>query len=733
MPALSLCFRAPSGPLPRSLFSRLGLVVRLLLFVALTYSCSQFATANLFDQKAKNTESNWPSYGRDAFEQRHSPLKQIGADNVSELKLDWYFDTGNTQGLQATPLVIDGVMYVSAAWSVVHALDAKTGKELWRYNPEVPRNTSYRYCCGVVNRGVAQWQGKIFVGTLDGRLIAIDQYSGQEIWSTQTTPTDLPYSITGAPRIAKGNVIIGNGGAEYGVRGFVSAYDGNTGEMAWRFYTVPGNPADGFENEQMAAAAKTWTGSWWEHGGGGTVWDSMVYDAELDLLYIGVGNGAPHNRHIRSPFGGDNLFLCSIIALRPDTGEYVWHYQEVPAETWDYTATQTMILADILWEGNTRKVLMQAPKAGFFYILDRQTGELLSAEKYVPKVSWASHYDMETGRPVEVEGQDYADGPAMVYPIGLGAHNWHPMSYSPDTGLVYIPAQIGGGTLKQDYNFKREPRHWNLGIDTDVDLHNAQLSQVLMKEFMSGQLLAWDPIKQEKAWSVDYPLLGNGGTLSTAGNLVFQGTVEGEFSAFHAKTGEHLWQFETQNGVIAAPISYAVDEQQYIAIPVGRGGGISQMIGIQHEVTNVNGRILAFSLSGKATLPEIPTFNTKPPPPLPNVDDATLKLGSSLYSKYCARCHGINAVSDGAVPDLRHLDTVWHKNFNKVVLEGMMESAGMPRFDDVLDENTAAAVHAFILEQANQDYQLRYERNWWTEIKQTAYGVMAKILAVLAE
>lgn len=717
-----------------------------LLFALISFTLVPYGFANSSESKATSVDQrsihaaddnreadNWLSYGRGYFEQRHSPLTHINQKNVDQLKLAWFFDTGNTQGLQATPLVIDGVMYVTAAWSILHAIDAKTGEELWQFDPEVPREESFRYCCGVVNRGAAAWQDSLFIGTLDGRLIAIDRHSGQSIWSTQTTPKGENYSITGAPRVVKGKVIIGNGGSEYGVRGFVSAYDANNGEMLWRFYTVPGNPANGFENPQMELAAKTWTGNWWEHGAGGTVWDAMAYDPELDLLYIGVGNGAPHNRNIRSPFGGDNLFLCSILALKPDTGEYVWHYQEVPAETWDYTATQTIVLADIDWQGKTRKVLMQAPKAGFFYILDRETGELLSAEPYAKKVTWASHYDMETGRPVEVEGQDYTAAPAMVYPVGLGAHNWHPMSYSPDTGLMYIPAQHIGGELKQEDNYQRYPRHWNTGVDTSVDMHNAALSQTLLKTFVEGYLLAWDPIKQQVAWTADHQTIGNGGTLSTAGNLVFQGTVDGSFKAFNAKNGEQLWRFNTQNGIVGSPISYRVDDQQFITVPAGRGGGLSQIIGIQHEVTHVNGRILAFTLTGSESLPAVDKLSIPKPPAMPQVSDDILSQGAIAYSRFCSRCHGTNVVSDGAIPDLRHLETVWHDNFNAVVLDGMMEAAGMPRFDDVLDEQSAAAIQAFIIEQAHQEYQRRENPSRLMAVKNWLYQQLADGLKFLSE
>ncbi len=675
----------------------------------------------------------WLSYGRGYHEQRFSPLAQVDRSNVGQLKLAWFFDVGNRQGLQATPLVIDGVMYVSAAWNIVHALDASTGEELWRFDPQVPRAENYRYCCGVINRGVAAWDDMIFIGTLDGRLVAIDRATGAERWQTQTTPIGENYTITGAPRVVKGKVIIGNGGAEHGVRGYVSAYDAYTGEMAWRFYTVPGNPADGFENAQMEMAAKTWTGNWWELGGGGTVWDSMAYDPELDLLFIGVGNGSPHNRYIRSPFGGDNLFLCSIIALRPDTGEYVWHYQQIPAETWDYTATQTIILAAINWEGERRKVLMQAPKAGFFYLLDPATGQLLSAEPFAKKITWASHYDMETGRPVEIAGADYADEPVTIFPIGLGAHNWHPMSYSPNTGLVYIPAQHVGGPLEQDHNFKPVERYWNTGINTDYTIHDAQFGQAVMSRLMPGFLLAWDPAQQRAVWEVELPYISNGGTLATAGDLVFQGRNDALFSAHDALSGETLWQFPTQNGIVGSPVSYAVDGKQFVAVPAARGGGLSQIIGLQHNATHHNGRILAFTLDGDASLPEPADAPRNPrPPAMPEVDRETLVEGSSLYGRYCARCHGMGVVSDGSIPDLRHLESFWHDNFSRVVLGGMMVEAGMPNFSDVLDQRQADAIHAYILEQANQDYQLRYERTLWTEVRQFAIDIMAAVIAWLS-
>ena len=400
---------------------------------------------------------DWLTHGRNYAETRESPLRQITVDNVRRLGLAWYFDTGTKRGLEATPLVVDGVIFTTGSWSRVYALDAGSGRLLWEHDPQVPRAWGVNACCDVVNRGVAAWGDKVFVGTIDGRLVALDRASGKVVWETLTIDPARPYTITGAPRVVKGNVIIGNGGSEYGVRGYVSAYDAGTGELNWRFYTVPGNPDEPFENAVMAMAARTWSGDlWWEVGGGGTVWDAMAYDPELDLLYIGVGNGAPWNRHVRSPGGGDNLFLSSVIALRPETGEYVWHYQTTPGDSWDYTATQHMILADLVVGGVMRQVLMQAPKNGFFYVLDRATGELLSADKYID-ATWASHVDVESGRPVETANADHSRESRTTRPAPFGGHSWHPMAFNSATGLVYIPAMDNQAEYSTATDFRYLP------------------------------------------------------------------------------------------------------------------------------------------------------------------------------------------------------------------------------------------------------------------------------------
>ena len=489
--------------------------------------------------ESKNDSQEWLSHGRTYDEQRFSELNQITSENIDRLGIQWFADLDSNRGHEATPIVSDGVMFTTGAWSVVYAHNALSGKLLWKYDPRVPKEKAYFVCCDVVNRGVAIWEGKIFFGTLDGRLIALDAKTGSLLWEKMTVDDSKPYSITGAPRIIKDKVIIGNGGADFGVRGYVSAYDTNSGEMAWRFFTVPGNPDDGFENSAMEMASETWKGAkWWEFGGGGTVWDSMAYDPDLDLLYIGTGNASPWNYKIRSPGGGDNLFVSSIVALKPETGEYVWHYQTTPGDNWDYTATQHIILADLTIKGESRKVLMQAPKNGFFYVIDRTNGELLSAEKYV-QATWATHIDLETGRPVKTELGNYDEAEKLIFPGALGGHNWMPMSYNPKTGLVYIPAQELYMPMKRDEEYEYDEKGWNTAGDLTVMAPPKNLLQLmLLARSIRGRLSAWDPVQQKEVWNQYLTLPWNGGTLSTDGNLVFQGTSDGELVAYDARTGE---------------------------------------------------------------------------------------------------------------------------------------------------------------------------------------------------
>ena len=646
---------------------------------------------------AAGNNSEWVTHGRTYDEQRYSPLKRINQNNVKDLSLAWYFDLDTDRGQESTPLVIDGTMYFTSAWSKAYAVDARTGKEKWRYDPKVPGHKNADACCDVVNRGVAAWGNNVYLGTLDGRLIALDMATGKEVWSVQTTDPDKRYTITGAPRIIRGKVIIGNGGAELGVRGYVSAYDAATGKMLWRFYTVPGNPAEPFESDIMKIAASTWYGDWWTVGGGGTVWDSMAYDPELDLLYIGVGNGSPWNYQIRSQGKGDNLFLSSIVALKPDTGEYAWHFQTTPGESWDYTATQHIILADIKLDGQVRKVLMQAPKNGFFYVLDRATGQFISANNYV-NVSWTHGLDAN-GRPIINKDALYIDSPAQVAPTPVGGHNWYPMSYSPLTNLVYIPALEASSRYAGAKDFKLNPRGWNIGIGFSRDPVNPSTAQVAEKSKGGPHLLAWNPITQSEAWRVTYPRPGNGGVLSTAGNLVFQGSADGYFNAYRADTGSKLWSYETQNAVMSGPATFELDGDQYIAVMAGIGGVAVGAGGQATLPRSKFGRMLAFKLNGKGQLPSLSNGVAREVPNTARADvKGDIEKGRADYDRVCASCHGEKAVSPTAIPDLRYSRTVVTAGeFNDIVIDGSRAEKGMVSFSSVLKPEDVENIRTYLV------------------------------------
>lgn len=664
---------------------------------------------------AADTDSeNWLANGRDYGEQRFSPLTQLNVDNVDQLSLAWYADIDTSRGQEATPIVVDGAMYVSTSWSHVKAYDVRTGKLLWSYDPGVAPAKGVDACCDVVNRGVAVWEGKVFVGTLDGRLVALDSRTGEELWSVVTFDQTKPYTITGAPRVVKGQVIIGNAGAEYGVRGYVTAYDTATGEQKWRYYTVPGNPADGFEQPELEMAAKTWNGEWWRLGGGGTVWDAMAYDPDLNLLYIGVGNGSPWNQELRSPGGGDNLFLSSIVALNPDDGTYRWHYQTTPGETWDYTATQHIMVADLHIDGQLRRVVMQAPKNGFFYVLDAATGQLISAEKYVP-TSWATHIDLETDRPVEVPEArfDKTAIPMIVYPGPQGGHNWHPMSFSHRTNLVYLPAteQFMGYVAEQD--FITSQRGWNTG--TDFAAGGALVAAAGDNApKRSAYLLAWDPVAQKEVWRVpQVNPTDAAGVLSTAGGLVFQGNAAGELVAYRDDNGERLWSAMTQAMTVAAPITFTVDGVQHIAVLAGGrslptvGAGA---IGATTRASSNNSRMLVFKVGGTATLPselpeEVSEAGNLNPPPM-TADYETVAQGEQVYGRFCSVCHGPGAVSAsvGTFPDLRYSQRLFSAEaFNSVVIGGELVSGGMVSFADSLEATDPDAIRHYIIARANAD------------------------------
>jgi quinohemoprotein ethanol dehydrogenase len=657
---------------------------------------------------ADDDPGNWMTHGRTYGEQRFSPLNQINQHNIGQLALAWSFDLDTRRGQEATPLVVDGVMYFTSAWSKVFAVRAATGEKLWSYDPKVPPEWGVNACCDVVNRGVAAWRGKVFVATLDGRLVALDAATGIPVWETLTIDPKYRYTITGAPRVAKGKVLIGNGGAELGVRGYVSAYDSETGKLAWRFYTVPGDPAKPFENTAMANAAKTWSGEWWKLGGGGTVWDSIVYDPELDQVYIGTGNGTPWERRVRSPLGRDNLFTCSIVALKADTGEYVWHYLEVPGDAWDYDAAGPMILADATINGAARKVLFQAPKDGFFYVLDRTNGQVISAKPYTT-VTWATGIDADSGRPIESVAARYESTgkPAPLLPGPLGGHSWHSISYSPQTGLVYIPVQEAGFLYQSDRHFQPHELAFNVAIDfTAAAMPQAPQVKKTILDSIKGHLSAWDPIQQKEIWRVDRASPVNGGLLSTAGNLVFEGTAQGNLEAYRADTGEKLWSADAQSGVIAAPITYTVDGEQYVAVLAGWGGVFALATGepaLKAGRTQNISRLLAFKLNGKASLPPLPQ---QPPrelnPPKSTAGSATVQKGEALYQGYCSTCHGDVAVSGGVLPDLRYSATLATPEWSNVVLNGSLQQFGMISFSKELSKADAEAIRAYVIFRANE-------------------------------
>lgn len=663
----------------------------------------------------------WLSYGKGYSEQRFSPLKGIDTANVKDLGVAWQMRTYTVRGLEATPIVVDGVMFVTGSWSKLWALDARTGKELWNYDPKVPGKWGRYACCDVVNRGVAVWKGAVYLGTLDGRLIKLDAKTGHVAWDINTIDRTKAYSITGAPRVVDGLVMIGNGGAEYDTRGYLSAYDAVSGKLKWRFYVVPGNPKKKQENPALTAALKTWKMQkgetpWWKLGGGGGPWNSMAYDPKLDLLYFGTGNGDPWNEEVRSPGGGDNLYLSSIVAVHAKTGQMAWHYQVVPGDTWDYDATADLILADLKIDGQLRHVLMQAPKDGFFYVLDRATGKLISAEPFAV-VNWAKKIDLKTGRPVEDPAARYKTKMAIVMPRTIGAHNWQPMSFDPETGLVYIPSADGSaifagqtegkGEGQQRFVFK--PRDWNTGNDFSV------AAKTVLDAIASGHppppavgyLKAWDPVAQKEVWH--QPMAGNwnGGLLSTAGGLVFGGGADGIFSAYNAKSGEKLWSIDLKTGILAPPMSYELDGVQYVALLAGWGGagGLADFRNPAHAVQKYQtnqGRLFVFKLGGEKQVAALEPEGTPPEEPPPQTADAaSIQKGFGLFSQHCTVCHGYFAQSEGVVPDLRLLPKDLWPQFDSIVLGGALQDAGMASFKDILSTDDVAAIRAYVLQQSH--------------------------------
>lgn len=653
------------------------------------------------ESEAASVDHEWPSYGGTGAEQRYAPLDQIHLGNIQQLSLAWYFDLPPGNSMTA-PVMADGSVFITTGHSHVRALNAVTGELIWEYDSRAREMSGYRLRYGYGSKGLAYWNGRVFIATHDGRVIALDSDTGEERWTAQTLDiTELPhYSaevdsgggtegiqdhryVNGPPRVFDGKVIIGHGGADVApARGYVDCFDAMTGERLWRFYTVPGDPAKGFENDALAAAAETWSGEWWKWGGGGTVWNAISYDSELNHFYLGVGNGYPYNHALRSEGQGDNLYLASIVAVDADTGEYVWHYQTTPAEHTDYNASMDMTLATLSIDGQDRQVLIQAPKNGFLYVIDRTNGELISAEPYA-KVSWATHVDLDTGRPVEVPGYRY-HGKEMfeLWPSVSGAHSWQPQSFNPDTGLLYLPV-IERASLVGDQGLDLADANVGNGLGGifNLDLPGARKSY----------LKAWDPVAQQERWTVETPGDWPGGTMTTAGNLVFQGQVDGRFTAYNASSGEVVWSYQVGVPVLAPPISYSINGRQYVVVLSGSGttgGGLltEGLAGFRTDY-RLPRRVLAFAIDGNAELP------ADPPQPLlatpveaqEELDEALAERGELQYMlSGCLVCHGNNAVAGGAAPDLRMSPYLVNPElFLAVVQGGALVSNGMPQFKEL--------------------------------------------------
>ncbi|MBI1186843.1 MAG: PQQ-dependent dehydrogenase, methanol/ethanol family [Alphaproteobacteria bacterium] len=685
-------------------------------------ACQQ-RTADVDQRRIEAADSepqNWLTHGRTYGEERFSPLDTINTDNASQLGLAWSYELRAPRAAEATPIVVDGVMYVTSAWSMVYALNAATGEELWVYDPEVPRERGASACCDVGNRGVAVWRGRVYVATIDGRLIALDARDGSVAWESVTVDQTKPYTITGAPRVANGLVFIGNGGAEYGVRGYVSAYDARNGSLRWRFYTTP-NPR-GVDNAASdavrEAALATWNpdaGAWLESGGGGTAWDALVYDADQNVLWIGVGNGSPWNRDVRSPTiegrNNDNLYLSSVVAVDATTGEYKCHYQETPGETWDYTATQPIILTRLTIEGQERQVLLHAPKNGFFYVIDRTDCGLISAGSIATQ-TWATGVDMETGRPIENPDARYAVNTSIVLPSPFGAHNWHPMSMSPETGLVYIPVQEIAQDYAQDSEFVYRPGRWNTGT-AHAALPDDRAARAAVRNSLKGFLLAWDPVNQREAWRVELPGAWNGGTLATAGGLVFQGTVDGHFGAYNAETGERLWYVDNGAATLGGPVSYAVDGEQYVATLASYGSVFFLAAGFAapREGDNLNGRVNVYKIGGTATLPPRDFVRAETPePPVIRASAQVLAHGTTVYGQFCNVCHGGGVVSGGALPDLRRSATLADADAWRATVHGGRTEAGMPDFTQWVSASDAEAIRVYVAREAQALYRQEQAR-----------------------
>ena len=655
---------------------------------------------------AADDVENWLLHGRTYDEQRFSPLEQITRGNVNRLGVAWTLDIPSSDGLVATPIVVDGTLYLSAPFSVIHAVDAASGDLLWSYDPQVKLNLSvFGSWLSRWNRGVAVWNGKVIVGTGDCRLVAVDAGTGTPVWEVETCDSSAGYAITGAPRVGDGKVFIGNAGADWGLRGYVTAYDADSGEFVWRFYTVPRDTVHDREVQDTETAAETGSEeAGRQHGGGGSVWDSMTYDQELNRLYLGTDSVFPEYINVTDPGEFDDLLTNAIVALDAATGEYLWHYQTVPAGKLDYNAAAHMVLTDMEIEGASRKILMQAPKNGFFYVIDRSNGELLSADNYTT-VTWASHIDLQTGKPVlstAAPSVDPESGKPLVYPYGWGGHNWHPMSYSLDTGLVYIPVLDVAAVARPS------PESGEAEDPLGQSAYGAGGGKVAADE-MLGRLVAWDPVAQSERWSQEHKLPWNGGVLSTAGGLVFQGNAEGRFNAFAAHDGELLWTMKTGSAIQAPPVTVRINGEQLVIVPVGWGGPQRLWIPRHNAVPEAKGnsRLIAFKLDGDATLPAQTSRSLPvPEPPQQGGTAALIARGETLYGTTgCVWCHGVDVEGGSdSVPNLRYLTKEQHAAWDAIVLGGAYQHKGMLSYKDALSAEDSAAIQAYVIDRAWKAY-----------------------------
>lgn len=635
--------------------------------------------------------ANWSSYGGDDREQHYSPLTQISDANVGKLGLAWSYDI-DTFDSYTQPLEVDGIVYFAVGLSVVHALDARTGKLLWQYDPDVASQpeAKTRMRAGWGTRGIAYKDGMVFTATREGRLIAVDAKTGKPRWSVQTLDEAEHGYITGPPWVAGDKVVVGFGGADYSpTRGYVTAYDIKTGKKSWRWFVVPGDPAKGFENKAMEAAAKTWTGEWWKFGGGGTVYHAMAYDAKYGRIYIGTGNGWPWNQKIRSPGGGDNLYLSSIVALDVKSGDYVWHYQVNPENSHDFNNAMDIELAEMTIGGKARSVLIHAPKNGFFYVIDRDNGKLISTGEFA-RQNWAKRIDPVTGRPeINPEAQYPGGKPFMMYPFPNGAHGVQAMAFSPKTGLTYIPVMEGGRVFVDPPNVKDWTYKPGMMVNTGLGAPPANL----VPPTATSKLVAWDVAGNKIAWSVPQPGVFNGGTMATAGNLVFQGTNDGSFNAFSASTGRKLWAFDAQNGMLGAPISYSVGGVQYVSIITGFRSSFPNTP--NWDYSQQRRRMLTFAIGGRKALP---AFERVDQPiqddPAFVIDPAKAKVGGGIYNSSCIICHGSGMMAGGAAPDLRKSAVPMDADtFRAVVHDGALMARGMGSFAQLSDADLEGLRH----------------------------------------